>query len=66
MLKLLRLGVSVLLSIAEEANAVFMLVLSANYCFAVPGVMSTGPFNQHFRRAIGLIFVFIGGLQIPS
>jgi hypothetical protein len=27
----------------------------------VPGVTSTGPFNQHFLRDIGLIFVFLGG-----
>ena len=27
----------------------------------MPGVTSTGPFNQHFLRDIGLIFVFLGG-----
>jgi hypothetical protein len=28
---------------------------------AVPGVTSTGPFNQHFLRDIGLIFLLLGG-----
>jgi hypothetical protein len=29
--------------------------------FAVPGVTTTGPFNPHFVRDIGLIFLLIGG-----
>lgn len=27
---------------------------------SVPGVTTTGPFNQHFVRDIGLIFLFVG------
>ncbi len=60
-LKSLCLGLAVLLGVATEANGVFMLVSPANWYFAVPGVTSTGPFNQHFLRDIGLIFVLIGG-----
>jgi hypothetical protein len=37
-----------------------MLVSPANWYFAVPGVTTTGPFNQHFVRDIGLIFLFVG------
>ncbi len=37
-----------------------MLVAPENWYFAVPGVTTTGPFNQHFVRDIGLIFLFIG------
>ena len=37
-----------------------MLVSPAAWYFAVPGVTTTGPFNQHFLRDIGLIFVLIG------
>lgn len=59
-LKSLCLGLAVLLGIAEEANGIFMLVSPANWYFAVPGVTSTGHFNQHFLRDIGLIFVLIG------
>lgn len=61
MLKSLCLGLAVLLGIALEVNGIFMLVSPANWYFVVPGVTSTGPFNQHFLRDIGLIYVLIGG-----
>jgi hypothetical protein len=61
MLKPLCLGLAVLLGVALEANGVFMLVAPESWYFAVPGVTSTGPFNQHFLRDIGLIFVLLGG-----
>jgi hypothetical protein len=60
-MKTLCLGLAVLLGIALEANGVFMLVSPDNWYLAVPGVTSTGPFNQHFLRDIGLIFVLMGG-----
>ena len=41
-------------------NGIFMLISPKAWYFAVPGVTSTGPFNQHFLRDIGLIFVLIG------
>jgi hypothetical protein len=37
-----------------------MLVSPASWYFAVPGVTTTGAFNQHFLRDIGLIFLFVG------
>jgi hypothetical protein len=37
-----------------------MLVSPAEWYVAVPGVTTTGPFNQHFLRDIGLIFLFVG------
>jgi hypothetical protein len=61
MLKTVSLGVAVLLGIAMEANGVFMLVSPGDWYLAVPGVTSTGPFNQHFVRDIGLIFLLLGG-----
>ena len=54
------LGSAVVLGVAALANGAFMLVSPANWYFAVPGVTTTGPFNQHFLRDIGLIFLFIG------
>lgn len=42
-------------------NGMFMLVDPTNWYFAVPGVTTTGPFNQHFLRDIGLIFFLVGG-----
>jgi hypothetical protein len=61
MLKSVCLGVAVLLGIAMEANGVFMLLSPADWYMAVPGVTSTGPFNPHFVRDIGLIFLLLGG-----
>ena len=43
------------------ANSIFMLLAPEGWYLAVPGVTSTGPFNQHFVRDIGLIFLFLGG-----
>jgi hypothetical protein len=61
MLKAASLGVAVLLGVALVANGVFMLVSPGDWYLAVPGVTSTGPFNQHFVRDIGLIFLLLGG-----
>src|SRR5215510_9407847 len=55
------LGVAVLLGVAMMANGIFMLVSPEAWYFAVPGVTSTGPFNPHFLRDTGLIFVLLGG-----
>lgn len=41
-------------------NGIYMLVSPVGWYFAVPGVITTGPFNQHFLRDIGIIFLFIG------
>ncbi len=55
------LALAVLLGIAAMANGTFMLVAPESWYFAVPGVTTTGPFNQHFVRDIGLIFQLLGG-----
>ncbi len=60
MLKTLCIGVAVLMGFLALANGVFMLVSPDAWYFAVPGVTDTGPFNQHFIRDIGLIFLFVG------
>jgi hypothetical protein len=61
MLKSVCHGTAMLLGVTMEANGVFMLVSPADWYMAVPGVTSTGPFNQHFVRDIGLIFLLLGG-----
>jgi hypothetical protein len=60
MLKNISIAVAIILGVAAEANGLFMLKSPANWYFAVPGVTTTGPFNQHFIRDIGFIFLFIG------
>ena len=61
MLKSANLGIAALLGVALIANGAFMLVAPADWYVAVPGVTATGPFNQHFLRDIGLIFLLLGG-----
>lgn len=60
MLRQLSLGTAALLGVGAIANGIFMLVAPADWYFAIPGVTTTGPFNQHFLRDIGLIFLFVG------
>lgn len=60
MLKQICISLAVVLGLGALANGAFMLVSPANWYFAVPGVTTTGPFNQHFLRDIGIIFLFIG------
>ena len=60
MLKRSCLGLAVMMGILADLNGLYMLISPANWYFAVPGVTTTGPFNQHFIRDIGLIFLFVG------
>lgn len=39
------------------ANAAFMLAAPFSWYEAVPGVVKTGPFNQHFVRDIGAAYL---------
>jgi hypothetical protein len=61
MLKSFCIALAVVLGVLAIANGVFMLVAPEDWYFAVPGVTTTGPFNQHFVRDIGLIFLLLGG-----
>ena len=60
MLKALCLAVATLMGAAAVANGWFMLVSPGDWYQAVPGVTTTGPFNQHFVRDIGLIYLLAG------
>lgn len=61
MLKISCVAASVVLGIGAIANGTFMLIDPDRWYLEVPGVTTTGPFNQHFVRDIGLIFLFLGG-----
>ena len=54
------IGLATLMGVLAIGNGLFMLYSPVNWYFAVPGVTTTGPFNQHFIRDIGLIFLFVG------
>ena len=60
MWKSISITLAVVLGAAAVANGLFMLVSPEGWYFAVPGVTTTGPYNQHFIRDIGLIFMLIG------
>jgi len=46
------------------ANGLYMLADPANWYFMIPGVTTTGPFNQHFLRDIGLIYLMTGAALV--
>lgn len=48
------------LGLCSLVNASFMIFDPVNWYFAVPGVTSTGAFNQHFIRDIGMIYGMLG------
>ncbi len=54
------IATATLLGLGGVANGFFMLLSPADWYFAVPGVTTTGPFNQHLIRDIGLIFMLLG------
>jgi hypothetical protein len=64
MLKNVCIGAAVVMGTLVLANGLFMLVSPIDWCFAVPGVTTTGPFNQLFIRDIGLIFLFVGAAYL--
>lgn len=60
MLKTLCIVAAVIVGVAAVLNGLFMLTSPGRWYVSVPGVTTTGPFNHHFIRDIGLIFLLIG------
>ena len=54
------IGIAVVLGILLLGNGVFMTINPESWYWMVPGVPDRGPFNQHFIRDIGFIYVLIG------
>lgn len=54
------IAIATLMALGLTANGIFMQISPGDWYCAVPGVTTTGPFNQHFLRDIGLIFVGLG------
>lgn len=52
--------VAVLLGLAALGNGVFMTLAPETWYWLVPGVPDRGPFNPHFVRDIGMIYLLIG------
>ncbi len=51
---------AVVLGLAALGNGVFMTLAPETWYWLVPGVPDRGPFNQHFLRDIGMIYLLIG------
>ena len=60
MVNRLSVGLGLLLGVAALGNGVFMTIAPESWYWMVPGVPDRGPFNQHFVRDIGFIYVLIG------
>lgn len=63
--------VAVVVAALFVANGMFMLVRPEAWYYAIDGVPDTGPFNQHFIRDIGLLYVVTGvgvaaGVALPA
>ncbi|MEM9454673.1 MAG: hypothetical protein AAGF11_10875 [Myxococcota bacterium] len=63
--------VAVVVAALFVANGVFMLVRPEAWYYAIDGVPDTGPFNQHFIRDIGFVYVVTGlgvaaGVTLPT
>lgn len=66
MIKTLAIGMALLLGITTGANGLLMLFAPEAWYWAVPGVTTTGPFNQHFIRDIGLIFILLSAALLTG
>ena len=60
MLRLTCLSLAILLAIGAVLNGTYMLISPVSWYLGVPGVTDTGPFNQHFIRDIGIVYLFLG------
>jgi hypothetical protein len=64
MIRPLCLALAAAMGLAAAANGLVMLASPAGWYDAVPGVTTTGPFNQHFVRDIGLIYLLAGAAYL--
>ncbi len=54
------LPIAAILGALTIANGIFMVLSPEAWYYAVPGVVERGPFNQHFIRDIGILYVLMG------
>jgi len=60
MLKKLAISLAGAMGLLAVANGLAMLASPDGWYNAVPGVTTTGPYNQHFIRDIGLVYLLAG------
>ena len=54
----------ILVGLMEVSNAGWMLAAPEHWYWSIPGVPNTGPFNEHFVRDIGLVFLTLGAAHL--
>lgn len=54
----------IILGLFHILNGAFMLVAPGLWYTMVPGVIDTGPFNQHFVYDVGMAFVASGAMLV--
>ncbi|MCP5184263.1 MAG: hypothetical protein H6993_09890 [Pseudomonadales bacterium] len=59
-------GLAVVLGITLVANGVYMITAPEPWYWIVPGVPDRGPFNQHFVRDIGFLYLLMGAAFIAG
>ena len=57
-------GMALVLGVLLLANGVYMAVAPEPWYWAIPGVPDRGPFNQHFIRDVGFIYILTGAVFI--
>ncbi len=55
------MGIALLLGLLMLANGVFMIASPEPWYWLIPGVPDRGPFNPHFVRDIGFLYMLMGG-----
>ncbi len=59
-------GLAIVLGVLLVANGVYMITAPEPWYWMVPGVPDRGPFNQHFVRDIGFIYLLMGAAFIAG
>lgn len=58
------IAASMLLGLSSIVNGTLMVLTPESWYWLVPGVPDRGPFNQHFVRDIGFLYLLMGAAFI--
>ena len=58
------IAAAMLLGLSSIVNGILMVLTPESWYWLVPGVPDRGPFNQHFVRDIGFLYLLMGAAFI--
>lgn len=58
------IAAAMLLGLSSIVNGTLMVLTPESWYWLVPGVPDRGPFNQHFVRDIGFLYLLMGAASI--